>query len=220
MSQEPYKHTERGNALVYVFIGVALFGALMFLFSKGASQNTSGFTKQQSSISASELIEMGKTLESGVQKIMNNGCSENEISFDPPPYTANSNSNSPVDFHCHVFHPKGGNVNSQFFGNWKFSSHASIETAGSDNTEIVGYIEGLSADTCQKINDLLQNGFATIPLESGYVFNGSFDGTSPTNTGAVRWIGVSTSATNNKTSGCINSDTHTPYIYYHAVLVR
>ena len=220
MIRSPLRHTERGNALVYVFIGVALFGALMFMFSRGASQNSSGFTKQQSSISASELMEMGKTLESGVQKTINNGCSENEISFDLPPYTDNTNPNAPVDFHCHVFHPKGGKLNGQFFGSWKFSSHSSIETAGSDNTEIVGYVEGLSADICQKTNDLLQNGFTSIPLETGYVFNATFDGTSPTNTGTVRWITTSISATNNKTSGCINSDTHAPYIYYHAVLVR
>lgn len=219
-AQKMANKAESGSAIIYIFIGVALFGALMFMFSRGGSQNTSSLTGQQSSISASDYISRGRSLESGVQKVINAGCSENEISFDPPPYTANTNSNAPTDYHCHVFHPNGGKMNSELFSDWKFSSHASIDQAGTDYTEIIGYVDGLDATICQKINDLLENGFTTIPVESGYVFDAQFDGTSPTDLGTVSWIVSADTAARNKTSGCIDTDTHTPYIYYSTVLVR
>jgi hypothetical protein len=209
---------QRGSALLYIFIGIALFGALMFMFSRQTTQNISSINAPQNSLSATDIIDQGRSLEAAVKKIVYNGCSENQISFDPPPYTANTNPDAPSDYHCHVFHQNGGRLNYQIFPNWVFSSHASIAGAGSDYTEIIGALQGLSEAVCQKINDQLRNGFTTIPMESGYFLDSAYYGQSPTDPSSVRWI-VSSFA-GNVSSGCINSDSHTPYIYYHALLVR
>ncbi len=203
---------ENGSAIIYIFIGIALFGALMFMFSRGASQNTSSIADQQKSISASEIIDEARLFERAVQKVMSAGCSESDISFDPPPFTANTNTNSPSDKHCHVFYISGGGLSYGVFNSgWKFGAASTV--SGSSSADLIAFIEGVDVSTCQKINDLLKNSFSSIPTETGSFISTAYNGifaASPHNM----------TAANGKTSGCLNTDTHVPYVFFKTLLVR
>ena len=107
-----HRSSEQGSAIVYVFIGIALFGALMFMFSRGASQNTSSMSKQQGSIKASEVMVRADQIASTVDNLLLKGCSINELNFYSDHFTQSgtANPNAPSDGHCDVYSPKGGKL--------------------------------------------------------------------------------------------------------------
>lgn len=204
---------QHGSALVYVFVGIALFGVLMFIFSRGGSQNSTSLTTQTDSISASSIINESRILESAVQKLLGKGCSESEISFDIPPYTANPNTNAPVDKTCHVFHTNGGKVSSSALNlNWKFSSNALFPNAGTAAGELGAYLDGISSETCQKMNELLKNGL-TLPSFSGAIYTATY-------AGSFTASPVSLTPATDIQAGCTLSDTHTPATYFKALIIR
>ncbi len=205
--------SERGSALIYVFVGVALFGVLMFVFSRGGNQSSSSFSNQTDNISASSLVNESRALESAVQKLLSNGCSESEISFDVPPYTGNPNPSAPSDKHCHVFHTSGGRLNAASFNtNWKFSSNALFPNSGTAKGELAAYIDGIDEKTCQKINENLKNGL-TLPSFAGAIYTAIFDGT-------YTAAPVSLTPATDIQAGCTSSDTHTPATYFKALIIR
>lgn len=205
--------SEAGSAMVYIFIGVALFGALMFMYARSGSQNTSNMSQQQNSISASGLIDQGRALEGAVQKLLSAGCSESELSFDIPPYTANPNPSAPVDMHCHVFHPSGGKLNASAFPDWVYSSASEFPSIGGAEAELAAYHQGIDDTTCQKINEMLNNGLSSIPAFGAGIFTATFDGTFPASPNSL------TPATG-ITAGCTGSTSHTPNVVFKALIVR
>lgn len=208
------KNRENGSALIYIFIGVALFGVLMFVFARGSQQNTSAINQKTNALSAAALIDESRTLESTVQKLIAAGCSENELSFDRAPYTANTNPNAPSDRHCHIFHPDGGKLNaSAFQANWAFSGQSAFPNAGSTASELAAYMDDVDETTCQKINDLLKNGLTSPPTTAGSFFTASFDGTfavPPTDFTAATDI----------TAGCTHSTATSHDVFFKALLIR
>lgn len=120
MSAQPNNsRRESGNAFFIVMVGVVLFAALMFTFSRGARQGGDNLSETQTEMAASELINLAQRYERAVSRLRLKGCSENQISFDDhkdmihetdgTPYNY-ANANSPADFSCHVFRPEGGNL--------------------------------------------------------------------------------------------------------------
>ena len=120
MSAQPNnRRQESGNAFFIVMVGVVLFAALMFTFSRGARQGGDNLSETQTDIAASDLISAAQRYERAISRLRLKGCSENQISFDDhndmihqtdgAPYN-HANANSPGDFSCHVFRPEGGNL--------------------------------------------------------------------------------------------------------------
>lgn len=106
--QHSARSSETGSAIIYVFVGIALFAALMFMFSRGSSQNTSALTTQQANITASEILSYRQSLEASVQRLISKGCSENELNFDTSLETGYTNPDARPDKSCDVFDAAGG----------------------------------------------------------------------------------------------------------------
>lgn len=124
--------TESGGALVYIFIGVILFGALAFSFAKGIrTSGTGDIDEKTAKLVATDLIGYANTVASAVSRLQTDGCSETEISFENPYVAGYTNPNAPVDKHCHVFDPAGGNV-----------QHLSIDTDWLDSAYSASTIYG------------------------------------------------------------------------------
>lgn len=206
--------SERGSALIYIFIGVVLFGILMFIFARGGQENTSVLNQQGQNISAAAIIDESRMLDQAVQKLLSNGCSESELSFDHAPYTANTNPAAPIDKHCHIFHPDGAKLNAAAFNpHWVFSSLSAFPNAGTVAPELAAYVDGVDKVTCQKINDLLKNGLTTPPTTTGAFFTATFDGTF---TGTP----INLVAATNITAGCTYSSTATSYVFFKTLIIR
>lgn len=177
--------SEHGSAIVYVFIGIALFGALMFLFSRGASQTSPTISAQRAKILATEITDYSTTLEKGVQKLLSKGCSESEIIFASPmwfqigqtnPYRVYENTwvHSPTDLSCHVFRKEGGKITFQrppkeaiAIPNalYNFTGNMIVPGIGTSLTELNVVLE-VNKEVCIAINKM--NG---VNLPSGQPYN-------------------------------------------------
>jgi len=110
-------YTQRGSAIIYIFIGVALFGALMFMFSRGASQNSSSVSsKADNALAISEIVSYAQTVERAVNKLISKGCSESNLRFYYPDfdgagdYAGQAEYSDPNQNQCFVFVPTAGGV--------------------------------------------------------------------------------------------------------------
>lgn len=108
-----------GNALFLILIAIFLLGALTVLLTRQSSTTDETGETERNSIKASEILRAGTSLEAAVQRLLSQGCSENEISFwtdtngDGNENASDDyyNPNSPGDKSCHVFDIKGAGLN-------------------------------------------------------------------------------------------------------------
>jgi hypothetical protein len=224
---------ENGSVIVYVFVGIALFGALMFLFSRGASQNSTGFTKQQSTLTASDILSYRQSLETTVQKLISQGCSENEISFINDSETGYTNPNSRPDKSCDVFDAAGGRAKYVYppveskttyaagigpgFNNYGFTGDMVVTDVGTTQPELIMWTMTNKA-TCDAINANLGQTTANDTFADGTIAV-PYTGTFP-NIGSAGVIGDEAYASALPT-GCFNHSPHDgQYIFYAVLLAR
>jgi hypothetical protein len=102
--------SESGSVFVIVMLGVVLFSALMFVFSRGARQGGEDISDRQIKLAVTDMISYAQQLERGVDRIMNKGrFSEVDISFENEYIATYVNPNCTVE-ECRVFSPQGGTV--------------------------------------------------------------------------------------------------------------
>ena len=115
---KPQHNTERGNALFFILIAVALLAALTMVISRSGSSVDQSGDFERNNIQASKVLRYAKSIETGIQDLLLRGCSENEISFwhdsdgdgDEDGDDDYYNANSPTDHSCHVFDTSGAGL--------------------------------------------------------------------------------------------------------------
>lgn len=160
------KNTEQGNVLIIILVAVALFGALIFTFSRSGSQGVSSINKQEAKIAAQEILNYARLVEGAVDRVRRNGCSESEISFENAVVAGYSNPNSPGDKSCHIFDDEGGKVAWSNLPD-KFKADGSLENwnvytiqnrESSNNTiDLAVMAPYIKQNICIEINSLLGN---------------------------------------------------------------
>ena len=168
----PVRATERGNALIYVLIAVALFAALSFTLGRQTNTNEAGgLSDQKADLYATQLISYAAQAKSALDQMGFTGTEANDFDF-MLPTDANFNTGS----HIHkVYHPAGGGLNPGRIpdsaatsaitdppAGWymgRFNNVQWTETVGQD-VILVAY--QIKREICEKIN-LKVNGSATIP---------------------------------------------------------
>lgn len=175
---------EQGSALIYVFIGIALFAALLFTFSKSSTNTSSTGTTGNAKILAAEILSQTEAIATTVNKLLQKGCSESDLRFykqDAPGGFGNAgNLNGYVplplgDPKCQVFYPTGGNMppppyNPQMFATdnpgvdslWGATGHTVIFGVGSDDgngscpgCDLIVLVRGITPEICTEINKIL-----------------------------------------------------------------
>ena len=171
------RHKESGNVFAIVMIGVVLFGALMYTFSRSAKQGDGNLTRKKVEVIASDILAYAQRLERGVARVMTHSCSENFISFETeavPDYPANAD--APTDLSCHVFAPAGGGMSPLQETSFDISgldirpsggsalsgigTHDPGDPAG--HQDLVVWFSGLTLELCQELNRRM-NFTAAIP---------------------------------------------------------
>lgn len=233
----------RGNALFLVLMGVALFGILSYVVTQTSSGGGNDVNSERATISASEILEYAKQLESGVDTIIKNGYSEGDISFAHADLTGYGTYDASPN--TEVFNPKGGGaVYRKFLGatssDWVFTGRNRVVNVGSlgENSnatctdgnqvscaDLVAILGNISKNLCLEINKKLnipQPSAGNPPKDDGVVtltkFTGAFTSTSGLGDkladGKLLW---------GKTSGCFEGG-GTPaagtYHFYHVLLAR
>lgn len=109
MVQRNYNHHESGNVFLIILIGIVLFAALMFTFSRGVQQGTEGMGGREAELAASDIVAYGQQMQRGVERIIGRGISESDISFANDQDTNYTNP-ACIDNRCLIFHADGGAV--------------------------------------------------------------------------------------------------------------
>jgi len=206
--------SQSGSALVYVFVGIALFGALMFVYSRGGSQNSNSLTTQQAKAKAIEIIDRADLIVSSVDKLMANGCSINQLNFYSAHYTqvGTANPSAPVDESCNIYSPKGGKLTWQgcpdptlcsdpYLYAPQIPRSLVVNSVGNYPEDLV-YLVLVRKEVCLAINSML--GLPTTNLPGAGVDGGPYIGTFskdngfpslPSSSNSLPFIG--------KTAGCL-----------------
>ncbi len=97
--------SERGSALLFLFIAMALLGALSFMFLHGSRNSVSMLEAEQSDAAATATQDCTNIVNMAVKRLEMRGCG-NKVSYLAD--GTNANAGAPSDGSCSVFHPNGG----------------------------------------------------------------------------------------------------------------
>lgn len=198
------KFCEQGNVFIIILVAIALFAALSFTVLRGNNNKSDTLlADRQAQLAASEIIDYAQKVTRGVAKVRENNCSDDMVSFEPPPFdgsTGYDNVNAPGDKTCHIFHQNGGSVSYRTFpADWReggsgelipvFTGSSCIPSVGTgddgscmgdgneNDSELMMVISNLKDKLCQSMRKNLN-----FPLSSASVmvifdetpFNGTY----------------------------------------------
>jgi hypothetical protein len=238
-NKTPGRRGESGNVFAIVMVGVVLFGALMFTFSRSARQGDTNLSRKQAEIAASDIMSYAQRVERGVARVMSGdrGCSESYINFVTPLYPDYpDNADAPTDKSCNVFDAAGGGVKplpaSGFGTNVAVrpsggSALTGIGTSGAspdDHQDLVLWFSNIGSTLCSELNR--RNGFDSAAPE---VDNGQAWEFGVENAGNI-WGGsiIDLGALSGHNAGCVHAggtpmnDLHlsTGYHFYYVLWPR
>lgn len=113
-----------GNALFLILIGVALFAALSYAITRSGAGGSKS-DAEQAQLAAAQISQFFGAVEQAFTRLRLRGCPENQLTIENDvfiggidgPFSApgpmipvGTNTNSPADGSCHIFHPNGGGV--------------------------------------------------------------------------------------------------------------
>lgn len=225
---------QSGNVFLIILVGIAMFAALMFTFSRGVRQGTESMGGREAELAASDIVAYGQQVQRGIERMIARGISEEDISFANNIDTnygvaACTNGNT-----CLVFDPAGGsvvwkappsNVNSgetYFYGpNRVGSTDGTTKDIGTSERDLVMLLP-VNAEVCDAINAITNkhqtwvsagNHNATIRFISSYDL-------------APGTVISRDNETDQPTTGCFcdgagaTCDSTDPHFFYNVLLAR
>jgi len=96
--------SEQGSAFFFLFVALALFAGLSFVFLQGSQGSNAFLSQEQTKNSARQIMGYTTDIERGVKRLMVRGCSPETIEFET------ANSAAPADKRCSVFDPNGAGL--------------------------------------------------------------------------------------------------------------
>lgn len=161
------KETEKGSAIMWILIAVGLFAALAFAFNSTNRTSTAVLTDEEAKSYANRIISYGNELKSAIKRMSLRGCDDIEYDFDNPDLVY-GNPYSPTNRSCHVFDPKGGQLEWKMPAEGKITYPTNITFYAGGEIPGVGTTTGTSSSTelyytltfsnravCEAINELL-----------------------------------------------------------------
>lgn len=240
MMKNTHKNYQSGNAIVIIFIAIALFAALAVVFNQSSRTSTGFISDAQIETAAKQIISYSNQVKDAVKRLQLRGCADTEISFENTISTLYTNPNSPADNSCHVFDTAGGGIKYQvinnenlftttggvtghprFHGNNQIANLGSNDADGGD--ELVMRFLKINDALCLAINDQLGiiNPSGTPPEETSGDFKGvgPFQGTYNINN---HLIGTSADIRDRKSICVYNSNTtyDAQNLYYQVLITR
>lgn len=216
---------ESGNAFMMVLIGIVLFAALAFTFTRSGRQGVSNVSTQEASLIAGDVISYGQAIERGVNRMRVKGVSESDIDF----VGANGayDNASCTEDKCEVFNAGGGQqvwqpvVTKANNGDaWIFTGDVSVANLGQDDgtaksSELIAFMPNVHSAICMEINRKLgvDNPADAPPAATGAVnFSTLYTGT------FTAGDAIAGAQLNGKRAGCFAVGT--VYHYYQVLLAR
>lgn len=175
-----YRHTENGNALVYVLIAIVLFAALGFTLSRNmGGSNTKEIDAARAELYAMELIAYSAQVKSVIDQMTFTGTKFNTLDF-----TKAGDAGFSTAPHIHkIFHPQGGGLTSANLpiriikenstnpeAGWYLGLFNNVEWTKGAGTDVILTAHQISKAVCRAINDKITYS-TTIPVLAGDLEN-------------------------------------------------
>lgn len=165
---------EKGNALLYVLIGVGLFAMLSYTLSRNVDVGSTTISAEQVDLKANELINHAQQVSQAIQQMLMTGSRIEDIDFVLPTDAA---FNTPPNLNK-IFHPSGGGINvfngqdlelysvpnpfGPGIGGWQSMTATNVEWTPTSAVDIIYTFGKVAPEICSKINKILI-GDPTIP---------------------------------------------------------
>ncbi len=228
--------TEGGSAVVYVIIGIFLFGALMYTLLKTGQSGQTNFSKHNDKILAQRIVDTAKYIDNAVQELRRKGCAESQISQQrdwnnngtiTDDATDRYNANAPTDKSCHLFDAAGAGLSYAKLGTYDYSiAYNRIENIGCNTSnvacpDIVLVIKFVDQNLCHTINYLLDQNYSGTMYFDANGIDGFpvYDGTIA---GAGNIIGNDDTNLASRRTACYLDNTANPqgHIFYYTLIDR
>ncbi len=230
------KSSQEGNALWFILIVVALFGALTAALSRNTGTVNQAGNIEQSRVVASSILRYTTSIETAIQRMMMEGLSESDLDFsaiDSDYENANC-----TDDHCKVFKTRGGGIpyrslpsviSENTEQDWVVSAQNRVYLAGCDDahngcTELLLIAPDVPQTLCLQINAMqgITNPNGAPPQMGSFLINEKYNGTytSAINSYTLGGDNSSTKATEvqGRNAACIESSGK--YYFYQLLLSR
>lgn len=214
---------EKGNALLYVLIAIALFGALSFTLSRQSrNTDTEQIDEAKVELYATQIIGYARQVQSVIDQMSMTGSNMNDFIFTQPGETG---FNSGVHIHK-VYHPQGGGLspsnlpastvqhNAEQTPGWYLGLFNNVEWTDGTGTDMILSAHNISAAVCGSINDKI-TGSSAIPALTGDTEDYVLD--SATNNDLTV---AACSACEGYMSLCVSNVGGTAYSFYNVILDR
>lgn len=100
-------NSEQGSAILYLFVLVALFGFLAYIFAYGSRGNIAMLTSEQTKATVTTTTQCANNLAMATKRLEARGCGAMISSATDG---SNSNPGAPTDGSCSIYHPNGGGI--------------------------------------------------------------------------------------------------------------
>lgn len=241
-----HRPAESGNVFFYIFMAIALLGALSFAVSQSTRQTGRGLDDDRAKLAASEIISYGDTVAKAVGQLRLRGIQPYQISF--------AHASAHVDYGVYdtnprseVFNPQGGGVIYRappiLAGNgppltYNYVGAYAIDRVGLTGclmpasepaacSELLLSVQGLNQTVCQMVNSLLgiHPRDATPPDDDALPVTPLFAGNASgapnpfTFTETIADSGTSTMLAG-RTAGCYYNPGSASHVYYQVLIAR
>jgi hypothetical protein len=169
------EHFERGNALIYVLIAIALFAALSMTMGRQSDTGESReLSDQKAELYATQLISYAAQAKSSVDQMIFSGAKVDDLDFILPGATA-FETGTTSDKMKRVYHPDGGGLSagklpeegiaytgSDPTAGWYMGRFNNVEWSKTGGTDVILVAYGIHKKICEKINEKV-TGTSAIP---------------------------------------------------------
>ena len=219
-------NTERGNAMVYILIALALFGFLTVTMSRQSGQSDSrNLNRENIDLYVNNLIEYSAGAQQVIDLMLNIGGADitdldftlpTEAGFDTPPHIFK------------VFHPQGGGLNyiaapdeaiqNDAASVWAFQNNINVEwtpldSVGNPINDIILSAYFIDREICARLNEKMR-GDATIPATASphdeYFLN----------TGTTDFDTTECADCDGIPALCVENDTGDNYTFYNLIATQ
>jgi hypothetical protein len=128
---------QSGNAMLFVLIGIVLFAALSYSFTR--SNRASTLSLEDARIAANSILSYAEKINNAVQLVkLQNGCLNSQISFENATVAGYTNANAPASKKCHIFDSAGGTMLYEAPPSSALDSAAAAASSFADSTALLG----------------------------------------------------------------------------------
>lgn len=239
----PHKHPrarESGNVFFYLFIAVALLGALSFAVAQSSRQSGKGLLDDRAQLAASEIISYGDTVAKAAGQMRLRGIKNYQISFAHAQMHADYGTYDARPT-AELFNPQGGGViyhappilagtgaplTYTITGGYAVHNIGTTDCVSTaDCSELLLTVAGINETVCRMMNELLEIGDKDGPLPeddelpTAPLFVGAAsDSPDPFSANGVIGDIADAKALSGRSAGCYkNGGSH---IYYQVLIAR